>query len=176
MRIVIVGAGAGGSFLALLLARRGHHAILLDQARLEPAPDVEAAAARAFRTSAPQIVQPHMMMARCRTLLFDLLPDVYEELLAAGAVEAPLSTQMPDTLSDRRPRDGDAELTLLATRRAVLDWVVQRTVAAEPNITVRTGTRGIGLLARRGSLPRVVGVRTSHEDITADVVVDATGR
>ena len=39
-------------------------------------------------------------MARCRQLLIEHLPDVYAGLLTAGVIEAPLRTQMPDSLSD----------------------------------------------------------------------------
>jgi glycine/D-amino acid oxidase-like deaminating enzyme len=98
-RIAIVGGGAAGSFAALLLARAGHQVVVLDKDRLEPAPDVEAAAASAFRASAPQIVQPHIVMAKCRQLLMERLPDVYDALLAAGVAEAPISTRMPLALA-----------------------------------------------------------------------------
>ena len=57
MRIVIAGGSAAGLFAALLLARAGHDVVVLDRDRLEPAPDVESAAAAAFRPAAPQIVQ-----------------------------------------------------------------------------------------------------------------------
>ena len=57
MKVVIVGGSAAGAFAALLLARAGHRVLVVDRDRLEPAPDVEAAAAAAFRASAPQIVQ-----------------------------------------------------------------------------------------------------------------------
>lgn len=49
-------------------------------------------------------MQPHLIMARCRQLLIERLPDVYAAMLAAGVAEAPLRTQMPDTLADTAPR------------------------------------------------------------------------
>ena len=82
--IAIVGGSAAGLFAALLLARAGHEATVLERDDLQPAPDVESAAGKAFRASAPQIVQPHLIMARCRQLLIDRLPDVYDGMLAAG--------------------------------------------------------------------------------------------
>ena len=138
MRITITGAGAGGLFAALLLALSGHEVTLLEQDRVDPAADAESAAAVAYRPTAPQIVQPHTVMARCRELLRDRLPDVYDSLLAAGVVEAPISDWMPDTLADRSPWPGDERLTPLMTRRSTLDWVLQKAVLAEPGVTVRT--------------------------------------
>jgi 2-polyprenyl-6-methoxyphenol hydroxylase-like FAD-dependent oxidoreductase len=67
--IAIAGGSTAGLFAALLLARAGHQALVLEKDFLQPAPDVESAAAAAFRPSAPQIVQPHIVMARCRQLL-----------------------------------------------------------------------------------------------------------
>jgi 2-polyprenyl-6-methoxyphenol hydroxylase-like FAD-dependent oxidoreductase len=176
VRIVVAAAGAAGLLASLLLARAGHQVVLVERDRLDPAPDVESAAASAFRATAPQVVQPHMVMARCRELLLERLPDVYGRLLAAGAAEAPLWTQMPESLSARTARLGDARLTSLATRRSTVDWVLRRAVLAEPGITLRGGMRVTGLTAAAGRPPHVTGVRTGHGDLPADLVVDATGR
>ena len=100
MRISIVGGGAAGLFASLLLARAGHEVVVLERDRLEPALDVESAAASAFRPAAPQVVQPHIVMAWCRELLMQRLPDVYEGLLAAGVAEA------APALADGRGRSG----------------------------------------------------------------------
>jgi hypothetical protein len=85
-------------------------------------------------------------MARCRELLTERLPDVYAGLLAAGVAEAPLRTQMPDTLTDTarpphvtgvRTDRGDlpADLVVDATgrRSPVDDWLAQ--IGARPTAT-----------------------------------------
>jgi 2-polyprenyl-6-methoxyphenol hydroxylase-like FAD-dependent oxidoreductase len=176
MRIAIVGGGAGGLFVALLLVRAGHDVVVLEQDRLQPAADIEEAAASAHRPTAPQIVHPHAIMARCRELLRDRLPDVYEALLSAGVVEVPITDWMPDTLADRSPRPGDDRLCALMTRRSTLDWVLQRSVLSEPTATVRDKARVVGLLTRPGPIPQVIGVRTDHGEQGADLVIDAAGR
>ena len=188
LKIAIAGGSAAGLFAALLLARAGHDIVVLERDRLEPAPDVESAAAAAFRPSAPQIVQPHIVMARCRELLIERLPDVYDGMLAAGVAEAPLWTQMPDTLADSAARPGDERLVPVMTRRSTVDWVLQRAAAAEPRVEVRGGVKVTGLLAVTGLVaipgrrpvparpPHVTGVRTDRGDLPADLVIDATGR
>ena len=176
MRIVIIGGGAAGLLASLLLARVGHEVAVLERDRLRPAPDVESAAAAAFRPAAPQVVQPHMVMARCRELLRQHLPDVYGDLLDAGVAEAPLREQMPASLPDRAAWPGDERLTSLLTRRSTVDWVLQRAAAAQPGVSLRAGVRVTGLLAGPGRPPRVTGVRTSRGSFPADLVVDAAGR
>src|SRR4051812_25613905 len=175
LNVVVVGGSTAGVFTALLLARAGHTVTVLEQERFVLPLDVEAAAKRGFRSTAPHIPQPHTVLAKCRQLLLEYLPDVYAQLLAAGVCEVPISTQMPASLEDQSPRAEDEQLTLLMTRRTTLDWVLQRTILAEPRVTVRWGVHTLGLLARPGEPAQVTGVRTEEGSIVADLVVDATG-
>ncbi|HTA11430.1 MAG TPA: hypothetical protein VK836_23120 [Streptosporangiaceae bacterium] len=176
MKIVVAGGSAAGGFTALLLARAGHEVVVLEQDRLQLAPDVESAARAAFRPAAPQLVQPHFAMARCRQLLRQRLSDIYRKLLTAGVAEAPIRALMPGSLSDTAAWPGDDDLTMLMSRRSTIDWVLQGAVRAEPGITARYGVQILGLQATSGAVPRVTGVRTDQGDVPADLVVDATGR
>ena len=177
MDVTIVGGGAAALMTALLTARAGHRVTVLERDPLTAAATVEDAAAAAFRGSAPQIVQPHVLLSRYRLLLREHLPDVYRELIAAGAVESDLFAQMPPSLAARTPAEpGDDRFTMLLTRRSTLDWVLGRIARAEPGLTLRTGVAVRGLCAGPGRPPRVTGVRTDDGEISADVVIDASGR
>ena len=68
-------------------------------------------------------------------------------MLAAGVAEAPLRTQMPETLADTAPRPGDEDLMPVMTRRSTVDWVLGRSAAAEPRVEVRYGVKVAGLHA-----------------------------
>ena len=87
LNVIVVGGSAAGVFTSLLLARAGHTVTMLEQEKLDLAPDVETAATRGFRRTAPHIPQPHTVLAKCRQLLLEYLPDVYAQLLEAGVVD-----------------------------------------------------------------------------------------
>ena len=66
MRIMVVGGSAAGQFTALLLARGGHEVILIDRDPIEPAPDIEAAAAPAFRKTVQRKAKADVEQTPCR--------------------------------------------------------------------------------------------------------------
>lgn len=175
LRIAIIGGSAAGIFAALILARAGHEILLMERDEFIIADDVEAAARMAFRTGAPQIVQPHVILPKCRELLLEHLSDVYRSLLASGAVEGPIQTQMPQSLTDKTAHPGDERLTLVMTRRSTLDWVLRRAIAEDDRIQVQSSTRATGLISSGGKVPHVTGVRTNKGDLSVDLVIDASG-
>ncbi len=170
-----MGGSAAGMFAALILARAEHDVLLLERDNLGSAPDVEEAASSAFRAGAPHLVQPHIVMARCREVLNQHLPDVHEALLAAGVTTASLASQMADTLVDKSPRLGDERLAVWMTRRSTIDWVLRKAIAVQPGVKVCDATRVTGLVADRSSPPHVTGIRIDNETISADLVIDAAG-
>ena len=140
-RAIIVGAGVGGLTAALTLARQGLEVIVFERDPLPEIADVEAAF-DAERRGAPQVHQTHGFLARIVVELRERLPDVLEDMLAAGCVTMPTTTSLGD------PQPGDDDLRVLVVRRTTFEWVLRRAVAAEPGITTRTGV-GIARLHGR---------------------------
>ncbi len=170
---MIVGAGVGGATAALVLARQGVDVTLLERDTFPEVSDAEAAF-ETERRGAPQVHQTHGFLARIVVELRERLPDVLDDLLAAGCVT------MPTTSSLGEPRPGDDDLRVLVVRRTTFEWVLRRAVEAEPRITTHTGIGITGVLGRpatAGGPAVVTGVVDDNGQVwPGDIVVAATGR
>lgn len=172
-RAVVVGGGIGGLTAALALARAGIPVTLVERDRF-PSIDSPEAAFRAGRRGAPQVRQTHAFLARMRLLLREHFPDVLDQLLAEGCFTLPTTARLG------APQPGDDDLDVVVVRRTTLEWVLRRTVAREPLVTLHSGTTVVGLEgdSPAAGLPaHVRGVRLDTGDaLTGDPVVVATGR
>ncbi|MEU7167486.1 FAD-dependent monooxygenase [Streptomyces morookaense] len=168
-RSVVLGGGMAGMLAAAVLADHGHDVVVVERDRL---PDT----ARA-RRGVPQARHAHLMMSGGARVVETLLPGAAERWLAAGARRISLPTGLVSLLAQGwLPRWPEMEY-LIACSRDLLDAVVRELVLARPGITLHEGAEAAGLL---GTARRVTGVRLhgegGAEDLTADLVVDTTGR
>ena len=172
----MVGAGIAGLGSALALARDGHLVTVLER-DATPMPESADAAFLWARKGAPQVRHSHAMLARLRNLLRDRCPDVLDALLRAGATEMPFAQNLPETLTDLDPREGDEDLVALACRRTTFEWVLRGCVLAIDGIELRDGIVVDGLVVggENDGTPNVVGVQTNAGEIRCDLVIDASG-
>ncbi len=86
----------------------------------------------------------------------------------------------PLTLRGLTPEPGDDDLIALGCRRTTFEWVLRRVVLATGDVTVVPEATVTGLVASAETPPVVSGVRcrrgTTDQELTADLVVDASGR
>ncbi|MFD0688728.1 NAD(P)/FAD-dependent oxidoreductase [Actinomadura fibrosa] len=170
---VIAGAGAAGLATALALGEHGHRVLVVDPSPAPPEGDLPDAADRWDRPSLPHLAQPHTVTSVGALLLRDRVPDLWEDLVAAGALPLDLTAAMP---GGGRPTGTDAQLIALACRRPLLDLALYRRARATPGVEIWHGTT-VSALALDEGRRRVAGVRTgSGARLAASVVVDATGR
>jgi 2-polyprenyl-6-methoxyphenol hydroxylase-like FAD-dependent oxidoreductase len=176
-RVVVVGGGMAGLGSALALARDGHAVTIVERDDTPMPASPDDAFEHWERRGAPQVRHSHAFLARLRLLLLARAPDVYAELLAAGATELRFTDHLPDTLADHDPRLGDDDLVAIACRRTTFEWVLRRAALAEAGVELRHGVAAEGLAGATGGggVPRVTGVRTNDGVIAADLVVDARG-
>ncbi|MEX0172161.1 FAD-dependent oxidoreductase [Streptomyces sp. LMG1-1-1.1] len=172
-RVAVVGGGISGLGTALMLGRRGHRVTLFEQDVRQAGEDLQRDFFHWRRPRVPQAVQPHSLLAPVRTVLRAEAPDVYEDVLARGALEY----HEFDWFGEHPPRrDGDEDLVTLRTRRLVLEAALTAAVVAESGVEVRRGRRVEGLVFGEDRPARVTGVRVGAEVDQVDLVVDASGR
>jgi 2-polyprenyl-6-methoxyphenol hydroxylase-like FAD-dependent oxidoreductase len=182
MHIIVVGSGVAGLGTALAAAAAGHRVSILER----DATPMPASADDAFewdRRGAPQVRHSHAFLARLRNLLVDRAPVVYAALLGAGATELRFVENLPPTLTDFEPREGDDRLCAIACRRTTFEWVLRDSVLGVAGVELLDGIAVDGLIAERecaDHAPAVVGVHGRRVDgsdfeMVGDVVVDATG-
>jgi flavin-dependent dehydrogenase len=160
--VVVVGARAAGAATALLLARLGHHVVLVDRA-VFPADTLST-----HQLARPGVVQLHRW-------------GLLDAVLASGAppIRTVTFTAEGETTSRTVKHKAGVDL-LLAPRRYVLDTIVAD-AAAEAGVDVRQGFVVAGV--RRDHTGRAVGIRGGSGtgngggdvDIDARYVVGADG-
>src|SRR3954453_12457173 len=153
MGTVVVGAGPVGLYCGIALARQGEQVTVVDR---DPGP---APNGSWRRRGVMQFAHPHYFRHLVRLALQDRMPDVWEQLLAAGGVPANFDGA-PDLL------------TGLQCRRSTFERGLWRAAASEPGLTLRTGVVS-DLRSERG---RVTGVVVDGSTLDADRVLCATGR
>jgi 2-polyprenyl-6-methoxyphenol hydroxylase-like FAD-dependent oxidoreductase len=151
MRTAIVGAGPTGLYLGMALARRGHAVTLVDR---DPGPDGD----RWDRKGVMQFHHPHGFRQQVIEALLAEIPDVWQQLIAAGAE--------PMTLPNQTQAAG------FHCRRMVFERILRSAAAAEPRVELRIGHAN-RVLAESG---RAVGLSIDGHRLDADLVLDASGR
>jgi 2-polyprenyl-6-methoxyphenol hydroxylase-like FAD-dependent oxidoreductase len=180
MMVVVVGGGICGLGTAMLLARDGHEVTLLERDPDSVPETAQDAWERWERKGVVQFRQPHNFMPGLRRVLEAELPEVQDRLPGAGASRFDFVHPLPPFFQDQTPRPIDEDLWTYTARRPVGEWVFAQVAARERRLTIRRGVQVTELIdgpSAISGVPHVAGVRlSSGERLSADLVVDATGR
>lgn len=179
--VVVAGAGIASLATAMLLADDGHEVTVLERDPQPPA-DPGKAWVTWQRQGVNQFRLPHLFVSRFRAELEHELPRAVRALDEAGALRYNPLDFLPRQSTGCR-REGDSDYEMLTGRRPVMEAVMAILAASTPGVRLRRGITVSGLVTRDSRAPepagtiQVTGVRTSTgEELTADLVVDATGR
>jgi 2-polyprenyl-6-methoxyphenol hydroxylase-like FAD-dependent oxidoreductase len=175
-RAVVIGAGIAGLLAARVLADHFDETVIIERDELprgQPWP----------RAGAPQAAHVHGLLARGYQALEELLPGTDAQLAAAGA---PLVDWTNDfrwfSSGGWKPVFPSGILSRTASRH-LLEWTIRRRVSELPQVRVVEQHEVVSLL-RAPERAGVGGVlvrprpdaRAAASEITADLVVDASGR
>lgn len=169
-RAVVVGASMAGLLAARVLTDRFETVTIVEKDSL-PADPVA-------RKGVPQARHVHTMHEAGRTTLEDLFPGFSEELIGAGALLLDLSTDFKFYDEGDFLADGPTHLPFYCASRPLFEQITRRRVAHLDGVTIREQCQFVDYLVDDASTVGGVTVREgdAEEDLTAELVVDATGR
>lgn len=175
--ITVVGAGLTGLTAAVLLARSGHKVTVLDRDPQGAPPGNEQAWEHWARPGVSQFRQPHLMLPRWHQQMLSEFPELTAGLPAAGARRVNM-LHLQSAAAVGGWQDGDEAFDTLTARRPVLEAALcALLVRGQRRLRIRRGVAVRDLLVERsGTVPRVLGVRTTAGELRSDLVVDAAGR
>ncbi len=180
-RAVVLGASMGGLLAARVLADFFRTVTVVERDVLPDGP--------AVRRGVPQGRHVHVLLARGAQILDQLFPGFLNELVAAGAPvwddgelsQLHLSFGGHEMLRSGKLAGEPKALAVYMASRPFLECQVRRRLQAISNVTILGGHDVTALTSTRDR-NRVTGVRVVNRDsgaqreLTADVVIDATGR
>jgi 2-polyprenyl-6-methoxyphenol hydroxylase-like FAD-dependent oxidoreductase len=171
---VVLGASMAGLLAARVLADVFDRVTLVERDRLPATPD--------NRRGVPQGRHIHTLLPGGADIVDDLFPGLLNELIQAGAPKLDDYTRLhfqPDGV--HRLTTLGIEEPLHQASRPLLEAAVRARVRALTNVEIRDGCAFVGL-ETSATRDRVTGVRvtrhgaTGEQVLTADLVIDATGR
>jgi len=175
-RAIVIGGSMAGLLAARVLSEHFAEVHVIERDRLPDGPE--------FRNGVPQSRHAHALLRAGLDVLDRLFPGFSNELEGAGAVPVEPPLDLPWFNSAGWSGRFDAGLGILCSSRELTESLVRRRVLAISNVSFRTRTEVLGLIAQQGQVSGVKvrsrdGSRpdSSHEfNLEADFVVDASGR
>ncbi|MES2035954.1 MAG: NAD(P)-binding protein [Pseudomonadota bacterium] len=182
-QVLVIGTGIAGLCTALALGPTGRQVVVLERDENPPAGDADTAFRDWKRRGVGHLRQSHAFLARLRNIIRDEHPQLLADLLAAGCREITFSDMLTDAQRKvYEPKPGDADLTILTSRRTTLELIIRRYVERLPNVTIRSGTivHGVTSETNADGVIQVTGLTIEdsdgRRDLTADLVIDAGGK
>ncbi|MGH3902616.1 MAG: FAD-dependent oxidoreductase [Pseudonocardiaceae bacterium] len=172
-RAVVIGASMAGMLAARVLSESFTRVTVLDRDSL-PATAVS-------RRGVPQDRHTHGLLARGREILEELFPGLTADLLARGVASGDMQSEFRWYNDGRQLLPARSGLTGLGLSRPLLESYVRARVGALPGVEIRERRHVAGLSTTpdgrgvRGVRVRP-GAEGGEEIMSADLVVDATGR
>jgi 2-polyprenyl-6-methoxyphenol hydroxylase-like FAD-dependent oxidoreductase len=171
-RAVVIGAGIGGLAAAGALAEFFEEVVILERDQLP--------SDATTRAGVPQGRHLHGLLGGGFEALCALFPDFASKLIDAGAVPIRMSIELCAEIGSRARNRQDLGWYGYMQSRPLLELVMQKALAAYPNVSVLCGHRVLALTATPDGA-QVMGVRhavsdSGAETLAADLVVDASGR
>lgn len=174
-RAVVLGGSVTGMFAVAALEKSYREVVMIDRDEL--------IGVREARRGAPQARHINGLLARGARAMEDLFPEITAQMITAGCPQTDLAGTVRWYFNGKRLAQQRAGLTNVAARRPIMELHLRERVQQMPNVTFMERYDITGLVTNADKT-RVTGVKVQRtggeggpeEIITADLVVDTTGR
>jgi 2-polyprenyl-6-methoxyphenol hydroxylase-like FAD-dependent oxidoreductase len=170
---LVLGGSVAGSLAARMLSPVYRTVTVIDRDNLSGPAEP--------RHAIPQGHHIHALLARGQQILDELFPGFTDELVGLGVPIGDFGTSLSWYFNGQMIQKAETGLVCVAAGRPLLEDRIRARVRGLGNVTFREHTDIIGLTASPDG-DRITGVRVqsqgggAEEQITADLVIDATGR
>jgi len=171
-RAVVIGVSIAGLLAARVLSERFQDVVIIEREMLARDADP--------RRAVPQGRHAHVLLHKGIQIIDQLFPDLLKALLDAGLVMADMGQDFRWRHFGVWKTQFPSDIRILFVNRPMFEWQIAARLLARPNLRVIEHCIVTGLIASPGA-DRVAGIRLRHPDdteeaLTADLVVDASGR
>lgn len=172
-RAVVIGGSMAGLLAARVLADHFDRVTILERDTLDDAPQA--------RKGVPQGRHTHGLLRRGQLIIGELFPDLFPSLVEGGSSIVDLSKDMAWHHQGVWKLRIGTGIIIYTQTRPFLEWNVRKRVLAIPTVDTIDNCDVKGFTASPDR-KRITGVRIEHggdrreEDLTAEIVVDASGR
>lgn len=173
-RAVVLGGSIAGLLAARVLADTHAEVVVVERDELSHAAE--------HRRGVPQSRHIHALLARGQQALEELFDGLTTELVDLGAPAGDMLQDLRASFGGHPLQRGPSGLLALQASRPMLEAVLRARVHALPSVTFMDRCDVAGLITT-SDRSRVIGARvirrldgSAEQTVTADLVVDATGR
>ncbi|MEO1297177.1 MAG: FAD-dependent monooxygenase [Cyanobacteria bacterium J06636_16] len=171
-RVVVIGGSIAGLLTARVLSAVAEQVFVVDRDHL-PQNNVP-------RKGVPQSVQPHVLFTKGYRILEDFFPGIGADLKAAGAIPIDWGKEFHYFHQGdwNATCEEDSGLVSVTCTRHLIESTIRKHVAKLKNVQWFENSRVQGLIgdSNRVSGIRYVSKQGHKETLTADLVIDASGR
>ena len=169
-KAIIIGGSIAGMLSARVLTDYFERVIILDRDSLPQDPQA--------RRGVPQSVQPHVLLTKGYRLLTEFFPNIDSQLEQKGALNIDWAREFQFYTEGNwaAKLEHPSDIVSVTCSRYLLEWTIRQELLKLPKIEIREQSKVAGLLYE-AAIEKITGVKLdSDEQITADLVVDASGR
>lgn len=166
---IVVGGSIAGLLAARVLTEHFAQVTIVERDHLPADPQP--------RPGVSQSVQPHILLTKGYRILTALFPEIEADLTAAGALKIDWAQEF-DLFSRGNwnpPTKVPSDLVSVTCSRPLLEWILRQRVGQIPQVKFLQGSQVQGLLYD-AQQHRITGVKCLDQELSAQLVVDASGR